>query len=74
MTRPLVPSTSWWPRAWWPRRSEAVRLGLGVVVERHRRARIGTVIAQGYQRRPQTGAERGWADEATVAVIAEEAW
>lgn len=55
-------------------RSDAVRWGLQVLLERHRRARIGAAIAEGYQRRPQTAGELGWADEATVAMIAEEAW
>lgn len=55
-------------------RSEAVRLGLRVLLERHRRARIGEAIVEAYQRRPQTAAEVGWADEATVSMIAEETW
>jgi Arc/MetJ-type ribon-helix-helix transcriptional regulator len=55
-------------------RSEAVRLGLRVLVERHRRALVGESIAAGYERRPQTAGEVGWADAATVAMIAEEPW
>jgi Arc/MetJ-type ribon-helix-helix transcriptional regulator len=55
-------------------RSEAVRLGLRVLLERHRRAGIGAAIVQSYRAQPQTAAETGWADEATVAMIAQEPW
>lgn len=55
-------------------RSEAVRLGLRALLERHRRARIGGAIVEGYTRQPQTAAEVGWADEATVSMIGEETW
>ena len=55
-------------------RSAAVRLGLEVLVERHRRRLIGQAIADGYRRRPQDEAELGWADEATVRMIADERW
>lgn len=55
-------------------RSEAVRLGLRGLVERHRRTRIGTQIADAYARLPQTEAELGWADEATRRMIADEPW
>lgn len=55
-------------------RSDAVRLALAALVDRHRRAQVGRVIAEGYRRRPQTQAEVGWADEATHRMIAEEPW
>lgn len=55
-------------------RSEAVRRGLEHLVDRYRRARIGALIVEGYRRRPQEQAEAGWADEATVGMIADEPW
>ena len=55
-------------------RSEAVRLGLEMLVEGRRRERIGAAIVRGYAARPQTEAEVGWADEATRRMIAEEPW
>lgn len=55
-------------------RSEAVRLGLEALIERHRRARTGLAIAAGYRRLPQTETEVGWADEATRRMIAVEPW
>jgi len=55
-------------------RSEAVRLGVGVVLERHRRGRIGRAMADAYHRDPQTDSEVGWADAATEAMIAREPW
>ncbi len=55
-------------------RSEAVRLGLQRLIDRHRRDRIGARIVEGYQARPQREAEVGWADEATWRMVAEEPW
>lgn len=55
-------------------RSEAVRLGLEALLERHRRLRTGMTILAGYRRTPQTEAEIGWADEATRRMIADEPW
>lgn len=55
-------------------RSEAVRLGLERLVDRHRRDLIGARIVEGYLDRPQDEAEVGWADAASVAMIAEEPW
>ncbi|MDY7106634.1 MAG: ribbon-helix-helix domain-containing protein [Actinomycetota bacterium] len=55
-------------------RSEAVRLGLEHLVDQHRRAEIGARITEGYRARPQTESEVGWADDATVKMIAEEPW
>lgn len=55
-------------------RSAAVRLGLEGLIERHRRRRIGQSIVDGYLRQPQTEAEVGWADEATIRMIADEPW
>ena len=55
-------------------RSEAVRVGLLELVERHRRAEVGRQIVAGYEAMPQTDAEVGWVDEATERMIAEEPW
>lgn len=55
-------------------RSDAVRLGLEALIDRHRRRRTAQAIVEGYRRRPQTEAEVGWADEATRRMIAEEPW
>lgn len=55
-------------------RSEAVRLGLEQLVDRHRRHEIGMKIATGYRERPQTDAEVAWADESAVRMISEEPW
>ncbi len=55
-------------------RSEAVRLGLQQLIDRHRRDRTGARIVAGYRARPQEEAEVAWADDATVRMIAEEPW
>lgn len=55
-------------------RSEAVRLGLQDLVDRHRRHQIGAQILEGYRAQPQSEEEVGWADEATVRMIADEPW
>jgi Arc/MetJ-type ribon-helix-helix transcriptional regulator len=55
-------------------RSEAVRLGLEALVDRHRRAEIAARIVEGYRRQPQSSVDVGWADEATRRMIAEEPW
>jgi Arc/MetJ-type ribon-helix-helix transcriptional regulator len=55
-------------------RSEAVRLGLRRLVDAVRRERIGAQIVEGYRSRPQADSDLGWADEATVQMIAEEPW
>lgn len=55
-------------------RSQAVRLGLERLVDRHRRDAVGASIVEGYRRRPQTGAEVGWSDAASAAMIADEPW
>jgi Arc/MetJ-type ribon-helix-helix transcriptional regulator len=55
-------------------RSEAVRRGLEDLIDRHRRARTGRAIIDGYRRIPQTEAEIGWADEATRRMIRDEPW
>lgn len=55
-------------------RSEAVRLGLQQLIERLHRERIGAEIVAGYAKNPQTDDEVGWADAATVEMIADEPW
>lgn len=55
-------------------RSEAVRAGLEVVLERERRAATGREIAEGYRRIPQDDDDLTWPDAATSAMIAEEPW
>jgi Arc/MetJ-type ribon-helix-helix transcriptional regulator len=55
-------------------RSEAVRLGLEQWIDHVRRRRVGEQIVQGYRERPQGESELGWADQATVAMIADEPW
>lgn len=55
-------------------RSEAVRIGLEGLIDRHRRAVIGARIAEGYRATPQTDAEVGWADASSIRMIAEEPW
>jgi Arc/MetJ-type ribon-helix-helix transcriptional regulator len=55
-------------------RSEAVRVALEALLERHRRRRTGLAIVAGYRRVPQTDTEVGWADEATRRMIADEPW
>lgn len=55
-------------------RSEAVRMGLAQLIDRHRRAQIGEAIVAGYRSVPQGEDESSWSDEATVAMIADEPW
>ncbi len=55
-------------------RSEAVRVGLIELLDRHRRRQVGDAIAEGYRRIPQTAEEAAWADAAGRAMIDEEPW
>jgi Arc/MetJ-type ribon-helix-helix transcriptional regulator len=55
-------------------RSDAVRRGLEVLIEQHRRRTVGAAIVEGYRLRPQEAADVGWADEATRRMISEEPW
>ena len=55
-------------------RSDAVRRGLQVLVEQHRRGRVGREIVRGYRDFPQGDDEVGWADEATTRMIGDEPW
>jgi Arc/MetJ-type ribon-helix-helix transcriptional regulator len=55
-------------------RSDAVRAGLEILLERERRAAVGRTIVDGYRRVPQDGDDLEWSDAATSAMIAEEPW
>jgi Arc/MetJ-type ribon-helix-helix transcriptional regulator len=55
-------------------RTEAVRVGLERFVDAARRRRIGAQIADAYRRQPQTVDELAGLEEATRALIEEEAW
>ncbi len=55
-------------------RSDAVRVALRQMIERRRRQEVGRAIVDDYLRRPQSESEVGWADAATVAMIADEPW
>jgi Arc/MetJ-type ribon-helix-helix transcriptional regulator len=55
-------------------RSDAVRLGLQQLLDRHRRDRIGARIIESYRARPQDAGDIGWADESSIRMIADEPW
>jgi len=55
-------------------RSQAVRIGLQQLLERHRRKEIGARIVAGYRARPQADDELGWSDDSSIRMIAEEPW
>jgi Arc/MetJ-type ribon-helix-helix transcriptional regulator len=55
-------------------RSDAVRLGLEALVERHRRQRTGQAIVDAYRRNPQHEEEVAGLDEATRALVEDEPW
>jgi Arc/MetJ-type ribon-helix-helix transcriptional regulator len=55
-------------------RSEAVRLALEQLIDRHRREQVGAAIAEAYRRRPQTEAELSGLDDSTRALVEEEPW
>lgn len=55
-------------------RSDAVRAGLEILLERERRDAVGRAIVDGYRRIPQNGDDLEWPDAATSAMIAEEPW
>ena len=55
-------------------RSDAVRRGLLVLLDHHRRRATADAIRSGYLAVPQTEAEVGWADQATIRMIGDEPW
>lgn len=55
-------------------RTEAVRIGLEGFVDACRRRQIGAQIAEAYKQHPQTEEELAGLDQATRALIEEEAW
>jgi Arc/MetJ-type ribon-helix-helix transcriptional regulator len=55
-------------------RSEAVRVGLQRLVDRHRRSRVGASIVDAYRRQPQTEDELAGLDDATRALVDDEPW
>jgi Arc/MetJ-type ribon-helix-helix transcriptional regulator len=55
-------------------RSDAVRIGLERLIDRHRRDQVGRDISRAYEGQPQRESEVGWADVASIAMIAEEPW
>jgi Arc/MetJ-type ribon-helix-helix transcriptional regulator len=57
-----------------PSRSAAVRQGLEVLIEAHRRAAVGKQIADGYRRIPPDEDFDAWAEAAGRAMIEAEPW
>lgn len=55
-------------------RSDAVREGLRVIVDRHRRAQVASEIVDAYRAQPQTDDQYSWTDDATREMIADEPW
>jgi Arc/MetJ-type ribon-helix-helix transcriptional regulator len=55
-------------------RSDAVRMGLEQLIDRHRRQQLGERITDGYRRIPQTDEETTGLDEATRALVEAEPW
>ena len=55
-------------------RSEAVRVGLQWLVDKHLRERTGYQIAESYRQLPQSEEEIAGIEEATRALIEEEPW
>lgn len=55
-------------------RSEAMRVGLLDLVEKHRKRIVGESIANAYRQRPQTDEELASLDASTRALVEEEPW
>jgi Arc/MetJ-type ribon-helix-helix transcriptional regulator len=55
-------------------RSDAVRLGLEALIDRHRRQQTGQVIVDAYRRHPQDDDELAGLDQATLSLVGEEPW
>jgi hypothetical protein len=52
----------------------AMRQVLALLLERHRRRRIGAAIVAGYEAHPQTEEEVSRAEQVAVAMITDEPW
>jgi metal-responsive CopG/Arc/MetJ family transcriptional regulator len=55
-------------------RSDAVRLGLEALIDRHRRQQTGEAIVGAYRQQPQVDEELAGLDDATRALVQEEPW
>jgi len=55
-------------------RSDAVREGLSLLLDAHRRSTTGEQIVAGYLKMPQSDDDGAWADERTRAMIADDPW
>ena len=55
-------------------RSDAVRKGLDMLIDQHRRTETAAAIVAGYQRLSQTEGDVGWSDQATAKMISDEPW
>ena len=55
-------------------RSDAVRVGLELLLDAHRRTSTGEQIVAGYLQTPQSDEDGAWADGQTRAMIAGEPW
>jgi Arc/MetJ-type ribon-helix-helix transcriptional regulator len=55
-------------------RSDAVRQGLALLLDRHRRRRIAASIVAGYEAHPQTEEEVSRTEQAAVEMITDEPW
>lgn len=56
-------------------RSDAVRQGLELLIDRHHRRMTGQAIVEGYRLQPQEGGlDEGWPDSATLHMIGDEPW
>lgn len=55
-------------------RSDAVRQGLRLLADRHRRQQLAAEITAGYRAQPQDEREVAWSDASTRRMIADEPW
>ena len=55
-------------------RSDAVRRGLELIIDTHRRRSVADAIVAGYRDRPQDDIEMGWADAEAIRMIGDEPW
>ena len=55
-------------------RSDAVRRGLELLLDDHRRRRIADDLVTGYRSAPQTDEDLGWADAEAFRMIGDDPW